>query len=353
MGYLFYNNWPYSYSTFPSMDDGIDPVNHEYFSGLHIEIENIENVLGLNVESGFDTVKQKIENHNHSGGDNGVVLPSLKSGLNLLDNFSFEIWQRGTSQRPDRWVLAQSLSYWPVSRETTRVKNGSYSLKLTKSTAADGQFTLLKQGLENSSIYYGQTIHASIYVYLDNDYDEATMRLYMTDDTGDHLLDSTSEKNSWVRLSGFYVPTSTTKLGIKLEITTDTGSGTYCYVYVDFATMSVGDFDTDIITSYFDDLMRCFRWYWKTERFVRWIYGATGQSYIDWYPYPVPMATNPTVTVSGGLSVNCTNVGIDSNKSNNLGFAFSWDGTASARQSWHCDATNTGYISAEATEPTI
>lgn len=61
MSFLFYNNWPYSYSVFPTMEDHIDAVNNTYFTGLHTEIENIENALGLSPEGAFDTVAQRLD----------------------------------------------------------------------------------------------------------------------------------------------------------------------------------------------------------------------------------------------------------------------------------------------------
>lgn len=61
MGYQFSNNWPYSYSVFPTMEDHVDPVNEEYFSGLHTEIENIEDELGLNPSGDYDTVKARLD----------------------------------------------------------------------------------------------------------------------------------------------------------------------------------------------------------------------------------------------------------------------------------------------------
>lgn len=60
MSYQFYNNWPYNYSVFPSMIDHIDPVNNIYFTGLHTEIENIEDELGLNPSDTFDTVRNRL-----------------------------------------------------------------------------------------------------------------------------------------------------------------------------------------------------------------------------------------------------------------------------------------------------
>ena len=60
MSYLFYNNWPYSYTVFPTMEDHTDPADNDYFTGLHQEIENIENTLGLSPEGLFDTVVSRL-----------------------------------------------------------------------------------------------------------------------------------------------------------------------------------------------------------------------------------------------------------------------------------------------------
>ena len=122
MGFQFFNNWPYSDTYFPSMDDHIDPVNNEYFTGLHTEIERIEYYLGENpqgsfldlterlsgfdfstdynydaltsridqevsdinatlgpdVQRGYSHVRDKLEFHDHSGGYAGAsILPSI------------------------------------------------------------------------------------------------------------------------------------------------------------------------------------------------------------------------------------------------------------------------------------
>lgn len=110
MGYQFSPGWPYSSTTFPSMDDHVDPVNNAYFSGLHDEIEKIEyylglhpqgaygnveeriqagfdytennynivmNYLGHNVAEGFTNVKDKLETHGHTGGVDGTVLEGM------------------------------------------------------------------------------------------------------------------------------------------------------------------------------------------------------------------------------------------------------------------------------------
>jgi len=79
MSYVWYNNWPYNYSIFPSMTDHVDPVNETYFSGLHTEIENIENELGLNPSGDYDTVKDRLNDYtNHTTNYNNPHQVSLE-----------------------------------------------------------------------------------------------------------------------------------------------------------------------------------------------------------------------------------------------------------------------------------
>ena len=74
MSFQFANNWPYSASAFPTMLDHVDPVNNTYFAGLMTELSNIEYHLGLNPAEGFGDVKDKLENHGHTGGTDGKLL---------------------------------------------------------------------------------------------------------------------------------------------------------------------------------------------------------------------------------------------------------------------------------------
>lgn len=43
------------------MEDHVDPVKHDYFDGLHTEIENVENELGLNPSSDYSTVRDRLD----------------------------------------------------------------------------------------------------------------------------------------------------------------------------------------------------------------------------------------------------------------------------------------------------
>jgi len=62
MGFNWSNNFPYSATIAPSMDDHVDPVNHTYFAGLHDEIITIENVLGLEPAGSYGTVRARLDN---------------------------------------------------------------------------------------------------------------------------------------------------------------------------------------------------------------------------------------------------------------------------------------------------
>ena len=44
------------------MEDHIDPVNNAYLTGLHTEIENIENAIGLNPTGTFETIAARLDN---------------------------------------------------------------------------------------------------------------------------------------------------------------------------------------------------------------------------------------------------------------------------------------------------
>lgn len=125
MSFQFVNNWPYSNTTFPTMIDHVDPVNNEYFAGLMEEIgrveyylgihpqgsykdvaerlagfdfvagqdytalveviqtnnDNIWNTLNPNVAEDFNDVKDKLENHGHTGGTDGAILVVPAPGL--------------------------------------------------------------------------------------------------------------------------------------------------------------------------------------------------------------------------------------------------------------------------------
>jgi len=69
----------------------------------------------------------------HLKDENGVEqeLASGGTGINLLPNGSFEVWEKGTSTAPAGWTVTGSGA--TVAREATLIKHGDYSAKLTRS----------------------------------------------------------------------------------------------------------------------------------------------------------------------------------------------------------------------------
>ena len=110
MSFQFVNNWPYSDTVFPTMDEHTDPVNNAYFAGLMTELgrmeyylginpqgpckdvaerlNNLRSDLGINPQEGFDDVKDKLEEHGHTGGTDGKLLtvpvPGVWEGVDFV-----------------------------------------------------------------------------------------------------------------------------------------------------------------------------------------------------------------------------------------------------------------------------
>ncbi len=61
MSYQYSNNWPYSQTTFPTMEDHVDPVNNAFFTGLNLEIVNIEFFLGYLPQGAYANVRARLD----------------------------------------------------------------------------------------------------------------------------------------------------------------------------------------------------------------------------------------------------------------------------------------------------
>lgn len=77
MSYQFSNDWPYTATTFPSMDDHVDPVNNAYFSGLHEEIERIEYYFGIHPQGSYKDVAERLAGFDFSVSGNYDSLVSI------------------------------------------------------------------------------------------------------------------------------------------------------------------------------------------------------------------------------------------------------------------------------------
>lgn len=79
---------------------------------------------------------------------------------NLLDNWSYELWSDGTSSAPDGWIFASDGG--SVAQESSIVKTGTYSAKLTRTTAT---YCYLEFIISNYLDYAGKTLTLGAWVY--------------------------------------------------------------------------------------------------------------------------------------------------------------------------------------------
>ena len=129
MSYLFYNNWPYDYTVFPTMEDHLDAVNNSYFTGLHTEIENIENCLGLDPEGPFDTVKARLDDIENKPFQPILLTPELaqfgnneipvKTQINGSNTSYYKITFDKALEKFCCWVTPVTSKYTPVSLKIT------------------------------------------------------------------------------------------------------------------------------------------------------------------------------------------------------------------------------------------
>jgi len=68
MGFQWFNNWPYSYSYLPSMDDHVDPVNHTFFDGMNQAIYSLQYYLGFHPQGAYANVSQRLASIESSAG---------------------------------------------------------------------------------------------------------------------------------------------------------------------------------------------------------------------------------------------------------------------------------------------
>jgi hypothetical protein len=109
MGYQFSNNWPYDWSVFPSMDEHTDPVNNEYFTGLHTEVENIEETLGKSPQGSYDTVADRLDDIQEGVGlSNSYFIQDQSATGGVIDpGDEFLIWSLEISLPEAKKIFVQ------------------------------------------------------------------------------------------------------------------------------------------------------------------------------------------------------------------------------------------------------
>jgi hypothetical protein len=138
---------------------------------------------------------------------------------NLLINGGFEIWQRGTSfsgadkYTSDMWYMSGGGVDYTISRESSIVHSGNYSLKVVNL-----EDVVIKQQVENYKEFQGKVISLSAWIK-----SNVTGQIYLKIDDGvGNTLSSANTTTNWEQLKVTRtISASATKLEISLVIYAD------------------------------------------------------------------------------------------------------------------------------------
>jgi hypothetical protein len=108
---------------------------------------------------------------------------------NLLTNPSFETWTGGDSVAPDGWTLSSGA----VAKESTTIKVGTYSAKLTNSGGAGSQINMIQYAPYDKSYWLNKTLTFGCWVWADF----ASARIIVLDNNGAYNISSHPGDSTW------------------------------------------------------------------------------------------------------------------------------------------------------------
>ena len=183
---------------------------------------------GTNTDNTAVPAGQYFGNNTAAAANGGFVVPPDQS--NFVPNSSFEVWERGTSTPPDNWTLTGASA--SVAQESTLVKHGAYSAKVTRSGADCHLSTDLyapggKTYLRGRIYTFGAWVYATV---------PSRVRLRANDGTTTTNSSYHSGGSSWEYLAcTVTVGNSATSLQIGLAVDTGNTSG-----YIDAVSVVEG-----------------------------------------------------------------------------------------------------------------
>jgi hypothetical protein len=277
---------------------------------------------------------------------------------NLLGNGGFDIWQRGGGAwtvngnvTADLWKMEHNATM-SVSRESTEVLNGLYSIKVVF-TLGGGTFGQLESApvAKWTSVHTwpnnpGKTFSLSAWVKTSAS-NAVKIRIKFSGATTP-FVDSSYHTGG----GGWELLTVT---GTQEDDSTMLGACIWfdnsATAYIDSAMLVIGEEPSDYVPlDETEDWERCFRYYWRTTRFIQSGYlSAGGTSIHAYYPFPVKMAGTPTISVSGGTTTNCGAYGGDVSYTNDRGFCFYTQATGAGYHNFLISGAHTGYVDATVT----
>lgn len=229
---------------------------------------------------------------------------------NILDNGGFEIWQRGTSFSDpantiyvaDRWnVLTNEAATVTVTRDSTTVDNGTYSLKAVLTGSGASKYWFVQQRIENYKDYGGKTVTVSVRVHSSV---ASAIRVSIDDNVASAASSYHTGGGGWETLTVTKtISASATFMAIYVGMNGagDKKNGTY---YFDSAMLVLGSENVSFVpTNPQVDLARCQRFFyvWGADTTGTYVtvmqaFSATGTG--GSIRYPVTMRTTPTATVN-------------------------------------------------------
>lgn len=225
--------------------------------------------------------------------------------LNLLTNGGFEQWQRGagaftasSAYTADRWQLYTA--GLTVTRETTTVYNGAYSLKLVSSGSAP---FLIGQSLEGPTAFNSRTLSFSALAWAAT---ASSVRIAIQYNGTTTTYSSYHTGNSTWQTLTVSVTLSGGLTAVVAFIAVDISGTT---AYIDNATVTVGSPATDYSPLHpMDDMARCQRYYevkTLTASLAIGLVQGSGTTAITnlMVPFSTTKAATPTITSTASWTV--------------------------------------------------
>ncbi|MHA1304369.1 MAG: hypothetical protein ACTSPI_11785 [Candidatus Heimdallarchaeaceae archaeon] len=241
-------------------------------------------------------------------------LLKLLNVRNLLDNGGFEIWQRGDGPftnngdyTSDRWQLLKGGTTPPtlsVNKETTEVKNGENSCKISITVAgsSDVSYVLLQQFVEQYKFLVGNEISVSVWIKT-NIANKVHIQIFEDGSSNEKV------KSSYHTGSGNWEKLNVVKniigdggnLRIRLGIDGDDTANVTGDIYIDSAMAVIGPEPADFVpTSPAEEWDRCQRFY-EVDNAYEW--QANSSVLAAWYDrikFGTIKKATPTVSLVGG-----------------------------------------------------
>lgn len=258
---------------------------------------------------------------------------------NLIDNSSFDIWQRGTSfsgvasntYTADRWKVNKNVggtTTVAVAQESTTVDQGQYSAKLTMTTAQAGGSAVLRQILEPSLSLALVGKQVTVTVRINTNTSGVIAVSIDGNITATAASSVVTTTNSWVTVSvtSNVIASGDTAIGLNIGAL---GTAANSVTYIDSVMMTIGTQPVNFVPTNPEwDLARCERYYFSLVNSIQGgnLPGSLGNGYYDGTNtdlrvvafMPVTMRVAPTITVG--------NLGVTSQGGTNTGWVATFNG---------------------------